>query len=181
MLDLRNRLEETCDLARKSLQAAQRQQKHYYDKGARDRSFGVGGKCSSAPTHGTDHNKLLVHWKGPYKVVEVVGACDYKVEVKGKVKVYYANLLKKYVERKKEEVEMAAAAIIEAIEDGTSRQVSKGLDTVGGRWCNAGAYCGHHPTGQCVSCGFIRQGDLAPGHDPGSRGVRCGVPREKDS
>ena len=44
----------------------------------------------------TDHNKLLMQWKGPFKVSAVVGLNDYKVRVKGKDSVYHANLLKKY-------------------------------------------------------------------------------------
>ena len=47
----------------------------------------------------TDHNKLLMQWKGPFEVSAVEGLNDYKVRVKGKHRVYHANLLKKYFER----------------------------------------------------------------------------------
>ena len=47
----------------------------------------------------TDRNKLLMQWKGPYEVSAVVGTNDYKVKIKDKLKVYHANLLKKYIER----------------------------------------------------------------------------------
>ena len=47
----------------------------------------------------TDHNKLLMQWKGPFEVSVVVGLNDYKVRVKGKERIYHANLLKKYFER----------------------------------------------------------------------------------
>ena len=47
----------------------------------------------------TDHNKLLIQWKGPFEVSAVTGLNDYKVRVKGKDRVYHANLLKKYFER----------------------------------------------------------------------------------
>lgn len=47
----------------------------------------------------TDLNKLLLQWKGPFEVTEVVNAHDYKVNVKGVAKVYHANLLKQYAER----------------------------------------------------------------------------------
>ena len=40
-----------------------------------------------------------MQWKGPSEVSAVVGLNDYKVKVKGKDKVYHANLLKKYFER----------------------------------------------------------------------------------
>ena len=40
-----------------------------------------------------------MQWRGPFEVSAVVGLNDYKVKVKGKVRVYHANLLKKYFER----------------------------------------------------------------------------------
>ena len=49
----------------------------------------------------TDHNKLLMQWEGPFEVCSVVGLDDYRVEVKGKEKVYCANLLKKYLKEMK--------------------------------------------------------------------------------
>ena len=44
-------------------------------------------------------NKLLMQWKSPFEVSAVVGLKDYKVSVKGKERIYYANLLKRYFER----------------------------------------------------------------------------------
>ena len=32
----------------------------------------------------TDHNKLLMQWKGPFEVIAVMGLNDYRVRVKGK-------------------------------------------------------------------------------------------------
>ena len=58
----------------------------------------------------TDHNKLLMQWKGPFEVSAVVGLDDYKVKVKGKEGVYHANLLKKYFERK-DSVPIGAVAV----------------------------------------------------------------------
>ena len=57
----------------------------------------------------TDHNKLLMQWKGAFEVSSVVGLNDYKVKVKGKEKVYHANVLKKYFEREETTVEGAVA------------------------------------------------------------------------
>ena len=42
----------------------------------------------------TDHNKLLMQWKDPFQFSAVVGLNDYKVSVKGKERIYHANLLK---------------------------------------------------------------------------------------
>ena len=47
----------------------------------------------------TDGNKLLMQWKGPYRVKEKLGRCDYRLDVDGKIKPFHANLLKKYVSR----------------------------------------------------------------------------------
>ena len=37
-------------------------------------------------------------WKGPFEVSAVLGLNDYEVSVKGKERLYHANLLKKYFE-----------------------------------------------------------------------------------
>ena len=47
----------------------------------------------------TDHNKLLMQFKGPYTVIRKVNEFDYIVQVNGTEKMYHANLLKKYHER----------------------------------------------------------------------------------
>jgi len=46
----------------------------------------------------TDNNKLLLHWKGPYEVLERVGENDYRINLGGKIKMFHANMLKKYWE-----------------------------------------------------------------------------------
>ena len=79
VLDLRNRLEETCQIARESLMEAKEDYKHHYDKKTRSRIFKVGQKVNILLP--TDHNKLLLQWKGPYEVVEVLNRMDYKVDV----------------------------------------------------------------------------------------------------
>ena len=68
----------------------------------------------------TNQNKLLMQWKGPYPVTEIVGVNDYRVKVKGKNKTYHINLLKEYVSRKEGAVEesqsmmeLVGAAVIE--------------------------------------------------------------------
>ena len=111
VLSLRNRLEETCELARVNLLQAQGKQKHYYDKKAKDRKFEVGQKVLVLLPG--DHNKLLLQWKGPYEVIEVVCQCDYAVQVRGKAKIYHPNLLKQYTERGEDREEVAAVEIIE--------------------------------------------------------------------
>ena len=57
----------------------------------------------------TDNNKLLMQWKGPYVIQEVVGPNDYKVKVGRGLKTYHANLLKKYVDREEQSTPEKAA------------------------------------------------------------------------
>ena len=58
VLELRTRLEETCQLLRESLYEAQGCQKHHYDKKARNRQFKVGQKVLVLLS--TDSNKLVL-------------------------------------------------------------------------------------------------------------------------
>ena len=41
----------------------------------------------------TDTNKLLMQWQGPFEVVQKEGHLDFKINMSGKVKTFYANLL----------------------------------------------------------------------------------------
>jgi len=42
----------------------------------------------------TEKNKLTLAWRGPYKVVGVVGEVDYKIQISpDKVKTYHINML----------------------------------------------------------------------------------------
>ena len=47
----------------------------------------------------TDSNKLLMHWKGPFRFVGRFGQLDYRLDVNGREKLFHINLLKKYNER----------------------------------------------------------------------------------
>lgn len=97
VLDLRNRLEETCKWAREQLGKSQVRYKHYYDSKARDRKFYVGDQVLLLLP--TANNKLLLQWRGPYNVVEVKGDMDYCIDVQGVRKIFHANMLKLYHSR----------------------------------------------------------------------------------
>ena len=106
VFELREKLEDKLEIAHSELQKVQQRGKPCYDRNAKVRKFKPGDKVLVLLP--TDHNKLLMQWKGPYDISEVVGLNDYKVKVKGKTKVYNANLLKKYLEQ-----DVASAAINE--------------------------------------------------------------------
>ena len=100
------------------LREAQGRYKHHYDKRSRPRRLKTGDEVLVLLP--TNQNKLLMQWKGPYPVTEIVGVNDYRVKVKGKNKTYHINLLKEYVSRKEGAVEesqsmmeLAGAAVIE--------------------------------------------------------------------
>ena len=107
VFELREKLEDTLKLAHSELEKAQQKGKHYYDRKSKVRKSQPGEKLLVLLP--TDHNKLLMQRKGPFEISSVVGLNDYRVKVKGKEKVYHANLLKKYFEREETTVEGAVA------------------------------------------------------------------------
>ena len=118
VVDLKERLQDTCDLAHQELLKSQVKQQKYYNRKTQARSFQAGDKVLVLLP--TDSNKLLLQWKGPFTVIERVRGDDYKVQLSGKVKTYHANMLKKYWEREENEQSVATciqelnAVIIEA-------------------------------------------------------------------
>ena len=104
VVDLRNRLQETCELAQQNLMKAQDKQRKYYNLKATKRVFEVGSKV--LVLRPTDHNKLLMQWQGPFVVKEKRRENDYEIEMNGKTRLYHANMLKQYYERDNNEVSM---------------------------------------------------------------------------
>jgi len=98
VVDLRERVEETCRMAKEELAKVQVGNQKYYNKRTRDRKLQVGDSILLLLP--TERNKLTLAWRGPYKVVGIVGDFDYRVEVSpDKVKTYHINMLKRYSHR----------------------------------------------------------------------------------
>ena len=119
VIELRERIEEGIALAHESLAAAQTRYKRYYDKKARCRKFKVGDQVLVLLP--TDANKLLMQWKGPFKIEAIVATNDYKVMINGKLKTYHTNLLKRYYNRNDSEKQgnssdlyIACAAVVDS-------------------------------------------------------------------
>ena len=110
VIDLRERLEKTCKLAQDNVRRLDIKQNAFYDKRARSRKFDVGDKVLLLLP--SESNKVLLQWNGPYEVLEVVNAMNYKINVKGVVNTYPANMLKLYVER--QNVTSYRSAVIDA-------------------------------------------------------------------
>ena len=70
VVDLRNRLQETWDMAHDELRRSQVRQKRQFDHAARERTFKRGDKVLILLP--TSDNKLLMQWKGTFEVVERV-------------------------------------------------------------------------------------------------------------
>ena len=116
VIELRDRLEQTCKLSHENLKKMQMKQKAYYERRARSRKFDVGDKVLLLLP--TDSNKLLLQSKGLYEVVEVVNRINYKIDVNGVVCTYHANMLKQYVERRNELSHcLLSAEAIEPVDD----------------------------------------------------------------
>jgi hypothetical protein len=100
VVDLKNRLKETCELAHAELRKNQIKQKTYYDRKAVKRNFKPGDFVLLLLP--TDHNKLLMHWKGPFELVRKQSEHDYIIKLGGnKEKVFHINMLKPYFSRAK--------------------------------------------------------------------------------
>ena len=117
VIDLRNRIDATCRLASENLENASKVYKRHFDKKAKMRYLEVGNKVLILLP--TDHNKLIMKWKGPFEVIEKVGSTDYRVQIGNNVKLFHINMLKLYVDRNDNcEVEMGAfVAIVEDDDD----------------------------------------------------------------
>ena len=75
-----------------------RKNKTLYDQRAKGKKFQEADKVLLLLP--MDTNKLLMQWKGPYEIMSRCGkGNDYQVEVNRKMKTFYTNMLKKYIER----------------------------------------------------------------------------------
>ena len=85
-------LEHTCELAMKNLQKVQGKQKAYYDRRVKPHSFKVRDKVLLLLL--TDSNKLLLQWRGPFEIVEILNHVDNCVNMNGYIHTYHSNILR---------------------------------------------------------------------------------------
>ena len=97
VFELREKLEEIIKVDREKLERSQGRYKQYFDKRSKERRFDVADEVLVLLP--TDNNKLLMHWRGPFRVTKIVAISDYEVKVRGKKKINHANLLKRYRSR----------------------------------------------------------------------------------
>lgn len=108
LVELRNRLEDTCQIAHEQLARARQKQKLYYNRKSRPRKLLPGDKVLILLP--TESNKLLMQWKGPYDVIDRRNDVDYIVDLGHKRKIFHINMLKKYEERNPPTIHPVSAA-----------------------------------------------------------------------
>lgn len=119
IVDLKERLESTCTMAKENLEKATQRYRVNYNKRAKKRDMKVGEKVLVLLP--TSSNKLLLQWRGPYEILEKVGNVDYRINMDGKTKTFHANMLKLYIDRDKENdagvLGIAGVAVVDLADD----------------------------------------------------------------
>ena len=100
VIDLQERLEKTCQLARAELRKSKEKYRIQYNKKARSRVFQEGDEVLLLLP--TDHNKLLMQWKGPFRITKKISKMNYQIDMGKRTPIFHANLLKKYHRRGEE-------------------------------------------------------------------------------
>ena len=94
VFELRNRLEDTCKVVQENLDRKAITYKKHFDRKAKPRSFLVGQKVLLLLPE--KKNKLEMSWQGPFEIVEKIGLSDYRINRRGKTKVFHINMLKEW-------------------------------------------------------------------------------------
>ena len=94
LLDLKGKLSDSSSLAAEQADISAQKYKHYFDLKSQNRSLEPGDEALILLPD--THNKLLMSWKGPFKVLEKKSRVNYLLSENGTPKLYHINLLKKY-------------------------------------------------------------------------------------
>ena len=137
VVDLRQRLEDTCKLAQEELVKNSKKYKTYYDTKAKVRSFKKGDEVLLLLP--SDNNKLLMQWKGPFTIREKVNPFDYKVNIKGKIKTYHGNMLQQYHRRPNnvddvQELETQMLSCVSVIEESEMEILQEECKEIDNKW-----------------------------------------------
>ena len=112
ILTVRDNLEKMREITDVNLKNAQTQQKRWYDRNARQRSFETNDMVLLLLP--TSTSKLMAQWRGPYRVKKKIGQTNYLIEMPHRRKrqqVFHINLLKKW------EIPSADSFIAEEVEE----------------------------------------------------------------
>ena len=114
VINLRNKLEKTCKLVSENLVNAQNKQKSHFDVRAKQRTLEPDDLVLLLLP--TDNNKLLMHWKGPFRVLERIGINDYKIQIADNTNIFHINMLNKFNKRAQADI-AATVAVLDHMSD----------------------------------------------------------------
>ena len=115
VMDLRNRIAETCCVAQRQGDTKALRQKMIKDRTSEDRKFKPNDRVLLLLP--TKNNKLELAWRGPYTVLEAVNPYDYKIRVGNHTKLFHANLLRRYIDREPRDGNAGVRVVIVDSED----------------------------------------------------------------
>jgi hypothetical protein len=118
VLDLRDKIQSTCDLVKEELRKSQLKNKIYFDRRAKHRSLKIGDLVLLLLP--LKENKMEMHWQGPFPVTKKVGLYDYQIKMASeKLKVFHINMLKLYNKRHEDTQQdvLPVAAIASVVEE----------------------------------------------------------------
>jgi hypothetical protein len=97
VLDLKNKLHDCSIIAAEQADISGTKYKQYFDLKSQDRKFEVDDEVLVLLPD--CHNKLLMSWRGPFKVLEKKNKVNYLIDDNGSKRLYHTNLLKRYHRR----------------------------------------------------------------------------------
>ena len=100
VLEMREHISQMTEMAQDKLAQVRRNQKRWYDKTARAKSFNPGEKVLVLLPSAS--NKLQAEWQGPFKVLRRTSPVDYEVDTGSSRKRYHVSMLCKFNERENE-------------------------------------------------------------------------------
>ena len=97
VLTMREKMEKMSEIVQENISKAQRYQKKWYDKNAREREFKEGDLVLVLLP--TSTNKLLARWKGPYTILKQIGKVNYMEDMHDhrKIKINVHSILTCFV------------------------------------------------------------------------------------
>ena len=101
VIDLRNRITETCHFAQKQLSKIKDKNYRYFNERSKLRTFNPGDKVMVLNTK--NETKFGFNWIGPAEILEKIGTVIYRIKFSnGNERVYHVNMLKAYKSRENE-------------------------------------------------------------------------------
>lgn len=126
VLDLEQRIGDSCKLASDNVVSKAKKYATYADRTAKLRELSVGDKVLILLP--MTKNKLLMKWKGPYEVIKRISKVNYSIMIKGQLKVFHINMLKQYHEREEDCNAFMVAAVAVIYEDDVNDQSEENVE-----------------------------------------------------